>query len=66
MKKAVNSWRKMLLDHLPVDQHPAIKKMNEGKMKKIMELMKIRIHFFKDMNNHTYFFSEPEYNDSLA
>lgn len=58
-KKAVNSWRKMLLDYLPEHLHGAIKRMNENKMKKIMEMMKIRIHFYKDMNNHTYFFTDP-------
>lgn len=39
--------------------------MNEPKMKKIMDLMKIRIHFYKDMCNHTYFFTEPSYEGSL-
>ena len=62
-KKCVNSWRKMLLDTLPKEYHSAIKKINEPKMKKIMDLMKVRIHFFHDMNNHTYFFEDPTYED---
>ena len=66
IKKATNSWRKMLLDHLPSELHPQIKRMNELKMKKIMELMKIRIHFFKDMIKHTYFFVDPEYDTQIA
>jgi len=65
-KKATNSWRNMLLKHMPMDVHAAIKKMNEIKIKKIMELMKIRIHFYRDMANHTYFFEEPNYNTSLG
>ena len=31
-----------------------------------MDLMKIRIHFFKDMNNHTYFFKDPIYENAIA
>lgn len=59
MKKSVNSWRKMLLDHLDQSLHSAVKKVNESKLIKIMDLMKIRIHFFSDMQNHTYFFTDP-------
>lgn len=66
MKRSVNSWRKMLLDHLPREYHNSIKKYNEIKMKKIMDLMKIRIHFYKDMCNHTYFFEEPTYETNLS
>jgi len=25
-----------------------------------MDMMKIRIHFYHDMNNHTYFFEKPD------
>ena len=35
-------------------------------MTKIMNLMKIRIHFFKDMANHTYFFQDPAYQDAMT
>lgn len=56
----------MLLDTLPSNLHPAIKRVNENKMKKIMDLMKIRIHFYKDMCNHTYYFTDPEYNTALS
>ena len=31
-----------------------------------MELMRVRIHFFKDMKNHTYFFRDPLYDSSVA
>jgi hypothetical protein len=63
MKKCTNSWRKMLLDYLSPEVHNSIKKTNEHKMKKIMDLMKLRIHFYKDMNNHQYFFVDPEYDN---
>ena len=32
----------------------------------IMDTMKKRIHFYKDLNNHTYFFEEPVYNNPQA
>ena len=31
-----------------------------------MDLMKIRIHFFKDMCNHTYFFTEPDFDEKIS
>ena len=31
-----------------------------------MDLMKIRIHFLKDMKNHTYFFRSPVYDSAVA
>jgi len=40
--------------------------MEDQKMLKIMNLMKIRIHFFKDMAKHTYFFTDPVYDTQTA
>ena len=31
-----------------------------------MDMMKIRIHFYKDLLNHTYFFEEPFYDSEHA
>lgn len=31
-----------------------------------MDMMKPRIHYFKDLKNHTYFFEEPTYSDKRA
>lgn len=28
--------------------------------------MKIRIHFYKDMEKHTYFFEDPDYENALT
>lgn len=56
----------MLVDHLPMHLHKAIRGINEVKLKKIMDLMKVRIHFYSDMQKHTYFFTEPDYADSLS
>ena len=65
-KRCVQAWRRMLLEQLPSHLHTSIKWMNEVKMKKIMDLMKIRIHFYKDMLNHTYFFAEPDYEGEIS
>lgn len=66
MKKSANSWRKMILDHSDEHLHSAVKKISEPKMIKIMDLMKIRIHFYKDLRNHTYFFTDPSYDTKIA
>jgi hypothetical protein len=60
------SWRSMLLEYLPEELKETIKTFDSFKMRKIMDLMKIRIHFFKDMKNHTYFFRTPIYDSSVA
>ncbi len=40
--------------------------MDSVKMSKIMNLMKIRIHFFKEMVHHSYLFTSPLYDSSVA
>lgn len=60
------SWRSMLIEQLPNELQATIKNFDSVKMRKIMELMKIRIHFFKDMKNHTYFFRPPVYDSAVA
>lgn len=60
------SWRMMLSDHLPKELHSIIKEYDTTKMRKIMDLMKIRIHFYKDMANHAYFFRDPIYESAIA
>jgi Ni,Fe-hydrogenase maturation factor len=66
MKRAVGQWRKVLLENLPAEYHSKVKKYNEVKLRKIMDLMKVRIHFYKDMINHTYFFEEPDYSNPIT
>ena len=56
----------MLLEHLPNELHEVIKSFDTAKLRKTMDLMKIRIHFFKDMKNHTYFFRSPVYDSAVA
>lgn len=60
------TWRSMLLEYLPSDLHSAIQFFDTEKMTKIMNLMKIRIHFFHDMMNHTYFFRDPQYESQMT
>ena len=31
-----------------------------------MDMMKIRIHFYSDLLNHTYFFEEPSYENEIG
>ena len=56
----------MILEQMPSDLHAIIKDFDTQKMKKIMETMKVRIHFYKDMKNHKYFFTYPVYDSEGA
>ena len=56
----------MLIENLQEDLHASVKKIGEPKMRKIMDLMKTRIHFYSDMKNHTYFFIEPTYDTTMS
>ena len=40
--------------------------MSQSKMNNIINIMKNRIHFFKDMKYHTYFFTDPIYETEIA
>ena len=31
-----------------------------------MDMMKIRIHFYSDLNLHTYFFEQPRYDSEIG
>lgn len=54
------------MEHQPEALHLIISNFDSVKLGKIMHLMKIRIHFFKDMAKHTYFFVDPEYEGVIA
>jgi len=62
----LGAWCGMLLQHLPQELHERIKTFDEEKMLKIKELMRVRIHFYRDMVNHAYFFTEPVYQTAIA
>lgn len=56
----------MLLNTLKPALHRKVKKMSHDKMLKIMDMLKERIHFYSDMNNHTYFFEQPDFGSELS
>lgn len=57
----MQEWRDMLIDQMPESLHSQITEMNEVKMVKVMEMMKIRMRFVQDIKNHAYLFTEPDY-----
>ena len=58
--EAVTAWRQVMLDQMPSNLEKLIRKMPDSKIVKIMDMMKIRIHFYSDLENHTYFFEDPD------
>ena len=65
-QKCVLNWRQMLLEEMPENSHSQIKRMSSQKMLKVMDMMKIRMRYIKDIRNHTYFFTMPDYNTELG
>jgi len=63
---AVNNWRKMLVKEMPDRLKSKILKMDDRKMAKVMDTMKIRIRFHSDIENHKYLFEDPDYTTELA
>ena len=56
----------MLLEEMPKKLHYRIKTMPNQKMLKVMDMMKIRMRFVKDIKNHGYFFTQPDYDTELG
>ena len=56
----------MLIEEMPMRLHSAIKRLSETKTHKIMDMMKIRMRFIKDIKNHAYFFELPNYDTDLG
>ena len=59
--ECVRKWRKVMLEHLPEHLHRRVRSLSDSKTLKVMDMMKSRIHFYTDLNNHTYFFEKPQY-----
>ena len=53
-------------DVLSEKLHPQIQSLSDAKMAKIKDMMKIRVHFYHDLNHHTYFFEQPKYDTERA
>ena len=57
MKRCVQTWRKMLLETLDSQELiQLVKKTNEHRLRKIMDVMKDKIRFPSELNNHLYLF----------
>lgn len=66
MMQALAKWREMLEDEMPREVINKIRKTSDEKMLKIMEMMTIRMRYIKDIQNHTYFFTMPDYQTPLG
>ena len=64
--KCVKLWRKMLIEEMPKTLKSAIVRMPDHMMLKVMDMMKIRMRYMKDIKNHTYFFTDPDYETELG
>ena len=62
----VEQWRGMLLEEMPASLHPPIRRMPDQLMLKVMDMMKVRMRYVKDIRNHGYFFAEPDYDTELG
>jgi len=66
MKRCVHDWRRLHAESLSDSKLAGqVRTMNEQKLRKIMDLMKGKIRFPQDLEGHTYFLREPdfEFND---
>ena len=62
MKRCVQTWRKMLLETLDSQELiQLVKKTNEHRLRKIMDVMKDKIRFPSELNNHLYHFQDPDF-----
>ena len=56
----------MLVDEMPDKLKGKVMSMSEKKMVKVMDMMKIRIRYHRDIQNHKYLFEHPDYTTDLA
>lgn len=61
-QECVQEFREIVMKVLDQSLHKRIRQTSDKNMLKIMDMMKQRIHFYSDLENHTYFFVEPLYN----
>lgn len=64
--RCVSLWREMLIEEMPSNLHSAIGRMPDHLMLKIMDMMKIRMRYVRDIRNHGYFFDLPDYETDLG
>ena len=51
---------------MPKSLHSAIARMPDHLMLKVMDMMKVRMRYIRDIKNHTYFFTDPDYETDLG
>lgn len=56
----------MLAQEMPARLQPAITEMSDTKMQKVMDMMKVRLRYHTDIQNHKYLFEEPDYSTELG
>ena len=56
----------MLLVQMPKRLHSLIKEMSKEKMTRVMDMMKVRIRFHSEIQNHKYLFEDPDFKTDLA
>ena len=54
------------MEEMPSNLHSSIKRLSDSRMVKIMDMMKVRMRFIKDIRNHAYFFTTPDYDTELG
>lgn len=63
---AVRQWRTMLREEMPSSLGKQIGLMSDGKMRQVMDMMKVRLRYMSDIRNHSYLWKEPDYNTELG
>jgi hypothetical protein len=51
---------------MPERLHPLIKQMSAENMTQVMNMMKVRIRFHSEIQNHKYLFEDPDFKTELA
>lgn len=64
--EALAKWRAMVEEEMPDELLPKIRRVSDAKMLKIMDMMAIRLRHLKDVRNHFYFFTMPDYQTDLG
>ena len=62
----VKDWRKAIVEEFAESLHRAIARTPDHLMLKIMDMMKIRMRYMRDIKNHAYFFTDPDYDTELG
>ncbi len=56
----------MLAEEMPKNLQASISKMPDHLMLKVLDMMKVRMRYIKDIKNHAYLFTDPDYETNLG